>query len=190
MGLRDDRASCPGGGGALARVLAGLRWRAARSRVSPDWRPGRASMRGVSAVEFAILLPLLLVIFAGIVDFGLMLYNKAMITNAAREAARAGIMARVPRLDKTAIENIATDYCFTRSASGVRTQPPLTITLGIQHDCTATATVPNSITPLVSELTVTVSYTYQGPVVSLMALITGSPLALGPMSSTATMKYE
>lgn len=145
-------------------------------------------MRGVSAVEFAILLPLLLVIFAGIVDFGLMLYNKAMITNAAREAVRAGIMAREPRATKAKIEEIATDYCYTRPASGPRT--PLTITLIGSSVCTATATVPNPIASLVSELTVTVSYTYQGPVVSLMALITGSPLVLGPMASTATMKYE
>ncbi|MCO5106585.1 MAG: pilus assembly protein [Burkholderiaceae bacterium] len=145
-------------------------------------------MRGVSAIELAILLPLLLVVFAGAVDFGLMLYDKAVITNAAREAARAGIMLREPRLTKAQIETIATDYCYTRPVSGLR--QPLTITLIGDGTCTAAATVPNPITSLQSDLTVTVSYTYRGPVASLMALVTGSPLALGTMGSTATMKYE
>lgn len=43
---------------------------------------------GVAAVEFAlILLPLLLIIF-GIINFGVLLSNQAVITNAAREGAR------------------------------------------------------------------------------------------------------
>ena len=43
---------------------------------------------GVAAVEFAlILLPLLLIIF-GIINFGILLTNQSIITNAAREGAR------------------------------------------------------------------------------------------------------
>lgn len=152
------------------------------------WRRGRRSSRGVAAVEFGLVLPLLLFVFAGVVDFGLMLYNKALITNAAREAARAGIMLRVPHLKKSEIEDIATDYCYSRPVSGPKKK--LTITLIGDSSCSAVATVPTSITSLVSELTVTVSYQYQGPIVSLAALVTGKPLFLGPMKSTATMKYE
>ena len=46
------------------------------------------STRGVAAVEFALLLPLLLAIVFGIIEFGAILYNQAIITNASREAAR------------------------------------------------------------------------------------------------------
>ena len=53
---------------------------------------------GASVVEFAFVLPLLLVIVFGIVEFGTLLYNQQVITNASREGARAGIVARVPRL--------------------------------------------------------------------------------------------
>jgi Flp pilus assembly protein TadG len=47
---------------------------------------------GTAVVEFAIIAPLLFVILFGIIEFGVLLYDKAMITNAAREGARAGIV--------------------------------------------------------------------------------------------------
>ena len=48
--------------------------------------------QGGSLVEFAIVMPLLFVILFGIIDFGILLYDKAMITNASREGASAGIV--------------------------------------------------------------------------------------------------
>ena len=50
------------------------------------------SCKGAAMVEFAIVLPLLLTLIFGIIEFGLLLYNKAVITNASREGARAGIV--------------------------------------------------------------------------------------------------
>jgi hypothetical protein len=50
------------------------------------------SSKGATAVEFALILPVLLLILFGIIEFGLLLYNKAVITNASREGARAGIV--------------------------------------------------------------------------------------------------
>jgi Flp pilus assembly protein TadG len=46
------------------------------------------SEKGASAVEFAIIAPLLFVLLFGIIEFGAVLYNQAVITNASREAAR------------------------------------------------------------------------------------------------------
>ncbi len=51
--------------------------------------------KGASAVEFALVLPVLVLILFGIIEFGLLLYDKAVITNASREGARAGIVIRV-----------------------------------------------------------------------------------------------
>jgi Flp pilus assembly protein TadG len=45
--------------------------------------------RGAAAVEFALVLPLLLILIFGIVDFGRMLNAKITLTEAAREGARA-----------------------------------------------------------------------------------------------------
>ena len=50
------------------------------------------SEKGVAAIEMALLTPLLLVLTFGMVEFGVLLYDKAMITNASREAARAAIV--------------------------------------------------------------------------------------------------
>lgn len=56
------------------------------------------SRRGASAVEFALILPILVMITFGIIEFGAYMFNQQIITNASREGARAGIVASVPRL--------------------------------------------------------------------------------------------
>ena len=50
------------------------------------------SEKGVSAVEFALIAPLLFVLTFGIVEFGLLLFDKAVVTNASREGGRAAIV--------------------------------------------------------------------------------------------------
>lgn len=47
--------------------------------------------RGASAVELAIVLPLMMLLIGGIVDFGRAFYTKVTITNSAREGARAAM---------------------------------------------------------------------------------------------------
>jgi Flp pilus assembly protein TadG len=47
------------------------------------------SDRGAAAVEFALVLPVLLLVIFGIIDFGRMLYTKITLTQAAQAAARA-----------------------------------------------------------------------------------------------------
>jgi len=66
--------------------------------------------RGASAVEFAIILPILVLLVFGIMEFSVALYDKAMITNASREAARAGIVYRVPPVTDGEISNIVDNY--------------------------------------------------------------------------------
>lgn len=48
--------------------------------------------RGASAVEFAIVLPVLFLVIAGIVDFGRAYQAQVQLTNAAREGARAAVI--------------------------------------------------------------------------------------------------
>lgn len=47
-----------------------------------------AKERGAAAVEFALVLPILLVIILGILDFGLYYFNDLQLTHVARDAAR------------------------------------------------------------------------------------------------------
>lgn len=51
--------------------------------------------RGQSLVEMAIIMPLLLIIMAGVFDFGLVLHSYVVVVNAAREAAIAGAAAQM-----------------------------------------------------------------------------------------------
>jgi len=68
------------------------------------------NQRGAALVEFAIVLPLLLVLIFGMVEFGLVLFNKQVITNASREGARAGIVSAVSRLSHDDIVQIVEKY--------------------------------------------------------------------------------
>jgi Flp pilus assembly protein TadG len=68
--------------------------------------------RGTSVAELAICLPLLLLLVFGIIEFGFILYDQAMITNASREGARAGIVFHHPdRISDGEIINVVTNYC-------------------------------------------------------------------------------
>jgi hypothetical protein len=53
--------------------------------------------RGGSLIEFVLIAWVLFLILFGIIEFGLILYNQAVITNASREGARYGIVSRTPR---------------------------------------------------------------------------------------------
>ena len=69
------------------------------------------NQRGVAAVEFALILfPLVLLVF-GTIEFSTLLYDKAMITNASREGARAGIVFSDPRIPDGDIVNVVSTYC-------------------------------------------------------------------------------
>jgi hypothetical protein len=75
----------------------------------------KGDQKGGALVEFALVLPLLLLLVLGIIEFSLLLYNKAMITNASREGARFGILYSLDRANSTAmdadIKDVALNYC-------------------------------------------------------------------------------
>jgi Flp pilus assembly protein TadG len=88
---------------------------------------------GASLIEFVIvLIPLLVLLFASI-EFGVAGYNKAMITNASREGARAGIVfdasnAPVNRISDADITQIVLNYCQNNLITfGVATTPVIAI---------------------------------------------------------------
>jgi len=80
------------------------------------------NQKGAAVVEFAIVLPLLLVILFGIIEFGLIMYNKHIITNASREGARYGIVVKsvhagetvARRHNKAEIQTLVKEWIVTR----------------------------------------------------------------------------
>ena len=67
--------------------------------------------RGATVVEFAIIIPIVLIFIFGIIEFSLLLFNKQVITNACREGAREGIVVRSPtRLSDYDIKKVIKDH--------------------------------------------------------------------------------
>ncbi|WP_240702349.1 TadE/TadG family type IV pilus assembly protein [Trinickia terrae] len=135
----------------------------------------RRNQKGAVAVEFALVLPVLLILVFGIIEFSLVLYDQAIMTNASREAARAGVVLSSPKPTVAQIQTVATNYLSN-----------YLVTFG--SSTTPTVTVPNGAggsfgTPL----TVNIAYTFTGlSFVSMISPLTGS-LAL---NATTTMNNE
>lgn len=55
-------------------------------------RPTLASERGAELIEMVVVTPLLLLLLFGIVDFGFMFQRYVVLTNAAMEGARVGVL--------------------------------------------------------------------------------------------------
>lgn len=101
-------------------------------------------------VEFAIILPVLILFLFGIVEFGLLLYNQQVITNASREGARFGIVYRNPRHSATVIMNKVEEYCKEYLVTfGADNNPDITInTTGISLNATVSFEYEFLITPM------------------------------------------
>ncbi len=74
------------------------------------------NQEGAGLVEFAILAPLLVILLFGLLEFGLSLYAKEVLTNASREGARYGVIYSNPRRTKadivTRVQTYLTDSGF------------------------------------------------------------------------------
>jgi Flp pilus assembly protein TadG len=111
--------------------------------------------RGASAVEFGIILPFLVLLVFGIIELSFALYDKAMITNASREAARAGIVYRIPTVTDSEIKSVVNNYLGSHLINlGGKRSPSGDPVTG------ATVLVTRSGYSPGSELRVRVGYTY------------------------------
>jgi Flp pilus assembly protein TadG len=69
------------------------------------------NQQGAAMLEFAIALPLILLLLFGTIEFGVLFYNKQVITNASREGVRAGITKKeITEPTRTEIKDIVINY--------------------------------------------------------------------------------
>jgi Flp pilus assembly protein TadG len=131
--------------------------------------------RGAAVIEFALILPILLILLVGTIDASLALYDKAVITNASREGARAGIVARSPPLTDAQIQQIVQNYLQGAlvSLGSTSALPAVQIQKGTWNG--------DAI------LTVTVRYTFQGLGLGGLSASLGKPWDL---QSSTVMVYE
>jgi hypothetical protein len=131
--------------------------------------------RGAAVVEFALILPILLLLLVGTIDASLALYDKAVITNASREGARAGIVARSPSLTDAQIQQVVQNYLQGAlvSLGSPSAAPAVQIQKGIWNGDPT--------------LQVTVIYTFQGVGLGSLSASLGKPWVL---QSSTVMVYE
>ena len=136
----------------------------------------RARCRGASAIEFALILPILILLLFGMVEASIAIYDKAVITNASREAARAGVVMGKTRLSDSEIQQVALNYCGDRLIGfGESSQQP-------------TVTVERPSNPVSADpLSVSVAYVYRGFSVGRLYSAFAGPIQL---SATTVMAYE
>jgi TadE-like protein len=79
-----------------------------------SWR----SERGAELIEMAVALPLLLLVVMGIVDFGFLFQRYVVLTNAAMEGARVGML---PGYSLSDAQTRATTYAATGGVPGTVT---------------------------------------------------------------------
>ena len=134
---------------------------------------------GTAILEFAIVLPLLILILMGIIEFSLVLYDKAILTNASREGARAGIVSQVPRVTDAGIRTVVRNYCQT-----------FLVTFGsdtLEDADIIISPASRDGLPFGTDLTVTVNYRYD-----FLVLPSFMTIAMGPINLVAQtlMKLE
>jgi Flp pilus assembly protein TadG len=127
----------------------------------------RAGEKGQSLVEFALVLPVFLILVFGILEFGVIMMDQIHLTNAANDGARVGAVK-----NGTDVQAIS---AASSSVGGVVSCPAGTPT--------ASRTGTNPI-----QLTVTVTCSYS-PITPLGGLLSSLVISSG-LSGTAVMRVE
>jgi Flp pilus assembly protein TadG len=137
----------------------------------------RACERGAELIELAVTLPILLALVAGIIDFGILFQRYEVLTNAAREGARVGVLPSYATAD---VQARVTNYL---AASGINDAPAAAVVYGTEAIGAGGLTV--------STVTVTVQYPHSfiilGPVA---ALLSGGSVPSLTLRAASKMRVE
>lgn len=143
--------------------------------------------RGAQIIEFALTLPFLLVIIFLVLDFGFLVYNKAVMTNASREAARFATVLTATPWSVTSVAAVACAYArssLISTRSGTHTP-----TCSGTADPVIVIANPNGNVPPVfgDPISVQMTYAYSGFLSSTNPWFSVAPWSL---SAASTMNHE
>lgn len=148
--------------------ICGTHWFSPRCAIGRLRSTRRRSRQGSALVEFAVVLPVFLLLVLGMIEYGRMVMVQQIITNAAREGARVGVL---DNSTSTTVSTAANKYLTSA---------------GIASATIAATPNPPSSATYANPVSVTVSVPFNS--VSWLP----SPMYLGgkTMSYTATMRRE
>lgn len=136
--------------------------------------------RGAAALEFALIVPILVMVVFGIVDFGWAMNRDTLVNNAAREGAREGSL----NPDATAIATVVRNSLSGVEAVGT-TPSKITVTVTCRKPDNSTCT--NFATDAVSGGTVIVTVALNHSWITPVGSTFGSGLVL---KKTVEMRIE
>jgi Flp pilus assembly protein TadG len=137
----------------------------------------RASESGQAVIELALTLPLLLLIVMGILDFGLMFQRYEVVTNAAREGARVGVLPNYTAAD---VQARAQQYLTSGGLNGSAT---VNVVVGPSPPFGVSAKTVNQVNVTVQYVH---TYLFVGPILNLF----GGSLGSVTLQGVSTMRVE
>ena len=157
--------------------------------------------KGAQAVEFALVLPFMILILFAVLDFGILVYDKAIITNASREATRRGVILSATTWDAAVVKQVACNYAKdslitvssgTRNATCTGTADPV---INLFTGSTANCPGPTGAsTPVFKDpVAVTISYAVKGFSLGTWWSLGTGPTAIGSaitLTSCTQMNHE
>lgn len=150
----------------------------------------RRAQHGVAMVEFAIALPLLLLLLLGVAEFGRMLFHYNSVLQASRDASRyaaaeawnktLGSIELTTALE-TAIKNVAVYGVPSANAGFSPVVPDLTTA--------QVAVTPVNSGSATDHVRVTITYTFQPVIDTLPQILGGQAISLGiPLVASSVMR--
>ncbi len=130
--------------------------------------------KGIAAIEFGLILPVLLFLVMGIIDFGMLMTSRASMVSASREGARAGIVVAAPPVTEAEIATVV------RNALTISGWDPYEV-------ASATVNVNGAGGAFGTDLTVVVNSNYSFLVLSKLIPSIADQLLL---NASTTMKME
>lgn len=152
-------------------------------------RTHRHSERGAELIEFALVLPLLLAIVAGIIDFGFLFQRHIVLQNAAREAARVRVLPSYGDADARARALAYVNEGLGLGLTGDATPPGWTFTVTIASVDTDAGGPHPAFTVARVQVGMRHNYLILGPIMSLLGAAEGSFGSI-PLAAESTMRRE
>ena len=143
------------------------------------WLTRGRSEDGAQLVEFALVLPLLLLVLLGIAEFGFVFQRYEVVTNAAREGARLAVL---PGYGDGDVQGRVDAYLSSGRVPATATNPKVVV---------ENVSIPvTGGRPSISAKRVTVTYTYTFQFLNGLLAFFGTNYTTVPLSAVSEMRIE
>ncbi|PYR33324.1 MAG: hypothetical protein DMF89_08415 [Acidobacteria bacterium] len=145
-------------------------------------RAGARGERGAELIEFAFVLPILLLVAFGIIDFGFLFKEYEVVTNAAREGARLKSLGDSTGYSTADVQARVAQYIINGGLDGSLLQPVVVNAASIPVNAGGTVNA--------SGYTVIVTYPHRFWVLAGISQMFGGSFGTANLTASSTMRSE